>query len=137
MWATGVTVIWGLAATLFIGWIDTGKTYRGMLASMETALPSTYRCMASRDLGEPQRALLHYFTGIVTHRDEVPERRRDCDLMLVQGTPQQEDPPAGDWIKIWEGNRPGDRSERYRLYRRLASAPKPVLRSLPPGTNPR
>jgi 4-amino-4-deoxy-L-arabinose transferase-like glycosyltransferase len=136
VWAVGVTVLWALAATLFIGWIDTGKTYRGVFASMETALPPTYRCMASRDLGEPQRALLHYFADIVTHREEVPDRRRDCDLMLVQGTPQEEVAPEGEWIKIWEGSRPGDRSERYRLYRRLAAAQPPRTERAPPAKPP-
>ena len=48
----------------------------------------------------------------------VPSRRRDCDLLLVQGTPQDAKVPAGDWTKIWEGQRPGDKVERYRLYRR-------------------
>lgn len=120
-WAAGVTVTWALAATLFIGWVDTGKSYRGMIADMTTALPADYRCMSSRDLREPQRAMLHYFAGIVTYREEVPERRRECDLMLVQGTPREEAAPGGDWIKIWEGNRPGDKAERFRLYRRLAA----------------
>ena len=65
--------------------------------------------------------MLHYFGGIITFRQEVPERRRDCDLMLVQGVPREEAAPPGNWIKIWEGNRPGDKQERYRLYRRLAT----------------
>ena len=120
VWATGITVLWGLAATLFIGWVDTGKSYRSMIAGMGTALPSTYRCVSSRDLGTPQRAMLHYFAGIVTYRDESPERRRDCDLMLVQGVPQEERAPGGEWTKIWEGNRPGDKAERFRMYRRVA-----------------
>jgi hypothetical protein len=120
VWAAGVTVTWALLATLFIGWIDTGKSYRGMIASLQAALPATYRCMSSRDLAEPQRAMLHYFAGIVTFREESPARRRDCDLMLVQGAPQEDRPPAGNWRKIWEGNRPADKVERYRLYRRVA-----------------
>jgi hypothetical protein len=136
VWAAGVTVLWALAATLFIGWVDTGKTYRGVFASMETALPPTYGCMASRDLGEAQRALLHYFADIVTHREEAPDRRRDCDLMLVQGTPQDEVPPTGSWIKIWEGSRPGDRTERYRLYRRLTAIQPPGTKRAPPLTPP-
>ena len=90
VWGAGVTVTWALLATLFIGWIDTGKSYRGMIASLTAAMPAKYRCMSSRELGEPQRAMLHYFAGIVTYREEAPERRRDCDLMLVQGTPQEE-----------------------------------------------
>jgi 4-amino-4-deoxy-L-arabinose transferase-like glycosyltransferase len=126
VWAAGVTATWGLAATLFIGWVDTGKSYRGMIAAMTPALPATYRCVSSRDLGEAQRAMLHYFAGIVTYREEATERRRDCDLMLVQGIPQEEKPPPGNWIRIWEGNRPGDKAERYRLYRRVPEAARAV-----------
>ena len=126
VWAAGVTATWGLAATLFIGWVDTGKSYRGMIAAMTPALPATYRCVSSRDLGEAQRAMLHYFAGIVTYREEAAGRRRDCDLMLVQGIPQEEKPPPGNWIRIWEGNRPGDRAERYRLYRRVPEAARAV-----------
>jgi hypothetical protein len=118
VWAAGVTVTWAMLATLFIGWLDTGKSYRGMIRSLQAALPASYGCMSSRDLGEPQRAMVHYVAGIVTFRDEAPDRRRDCELMLVQGTVQEGRAPAGKWVKIWEGNRPGDKVERYRLYRR-------------------
>ena len=122
VWAAGVTATWGVAATLFIGWVDTGKSYRSMIASMTTALPASYRCLSSRALGEPQRAMLHYFAGILTYREESASMRRDCDLMLVQGVPQAERAPGEDWIRIWEGNRPGDDEERYRLYRRVGAA---------------
>jgi 4-amino-4-deoxy-L-arabinose transferase-like glycosyltransferase len=121
VWAAGVTVVWAMLATLFIGWIDTGKSYRGMVRGLEAALPASYGCMSSRRVGEPQRAMLHYFAGIVTFREESPARRRECDLMLVQGAPQAERAPPGSWTKIWEGGRPGDKVERYRLYRRGAS----------------
>jgi hypothetical protein len=123
VWAAGVTVILGLAGTLFVGWIDTGKTYRAVFTSLQTALPASYRCVASRDLGEPQRAMLHYFAGVVTYRQEATDRYRDCDLMLVQATAQDEHAPEGAWIKIWEGSRPGERVERFRLYRRLSAQP--------------
>jgi 4-amino-4-deoxy-L-arabinose transferase-like glycosyltransferase len=119
VWAAGVTVIWGLAGSLFIGWVDTGKSYRSVFTSLKTALPASYRCVSSRDLGEPQRAMVHYFAGVVTYREEAPGRHRDCDLTLVQGTTQEEHAPEGAWIKIWDGSRPGERTERFRLYRRL------------------
>ncbi|OGA47580.1 MAG: hypothetical protein A3F74_02125 [Betaproteobacteria bacterium RIFCSPLOWO2_12_FULL_62_58] len=117
-WAAGVTTIWALLAILFIGWIDTGKSYRSMVASLQQALPRKYDCLSSKNLTEPQRAMLHYFANIITYREEVKERRRSCDLMLVQGQSRFEVPPRGSWRKIWEGNRPGDKDERYRLYRR-------------------
>lgn len=117
-WAAGVTTIWALAAILFIGWIDTGKSYRSMVASLQQALPGKYDCLSSKNLSGPQRAMLHYFAGIITYREEVKERQRRCNLMLVQGHPRFEVPPRGAWHKIWEGNRPGDKDERYRLYKR-------------------
>ena len=124
-WAAGITVIWGLIAILFIGWLDAGKSYRSMIVSMKQAMPAQYRCVSSRNLGEPQRAMLHYIAGIITYREEVPDRHRDCGLMLVQGVPQEEDVPLGPWQKIWEGSRPGDdRDERFRLYQHTEAKPK-------------
>jgi len=119
-WAAGIATVWALLAILFVGWIDTGKSYRSMVASLQQALPAKYRCISSRELGESQRAMLHYYAGIVTHREEIKERRRNCDLLLVQGHPRIEAPPRGNWRKIWEGGRPGDKDERYRLYQRVA-----------------
>jgi hypothetical protein len=111
-----VTVLWALAAVLFVGWLDVGKSYRSMVTSLEAALPRHYRCIASTDVAEPQRAMLHYFANIVTRRVESGDDWKACDLMLVQGRPQSEERPAGAWRRIWEGNRPGDKAERYRLY---------------------
>lgn len=124
VWACGITAIWALLATLFIGWADTAKSYRGMMADMARALPANYSCMSSRDLGEAQRALLRYYTGIITYREEVPERRRDCELLLVQGKPLDESWLPEYWKQIWEGQRPGDKDERYRLYQRNLEMPK-------------
>lgn len=119
-WAAGVTVIWGLLNSLFLPWIDTGKSYRSVFVSMQQSMPAQYRCVASRNLAESQRAILHYVSHIVTHRQEVAARRRDCDLLLIQGVAREEISPSG-WRKIWEGARPGDKVERYRLYRRSHS----------------
>lgn len=123
VWACGITVIWALLATLFIGWADTAKSYRSVMTNMARALPKSYNCMSSRDLGEAQRALLHYYTGIITHREEVPERRRECELLLTQGKPLDESWLPQNWKQIWEGQRPGDKDERYRLYRRNLDKP--------------
>lgn len=118
VWAAGMTAAWALTAILFIGWVDNAKSYRSMIAGMTAAMPKQYRCVSSRELGEPQRALLHYFAGIITEREEGIARSPNCDLLLVQSKPQEELAPRGPWKKIWEGNRPGDKDERYRLYQR-------------------
>ena len=102
-----------------IGWLDAGKSYRAMITDMQKSLPARYDCIASQALGEPQRAMLHYYANVVSHRDEIASRSRDCDLLLVQGVVRDETPPAGRWKKLWESSRPGDKVERYRLYQRI------------------
>ena len=117
-WAIGLTAAWGVAASLFIGWVDAGKTYRPVVAAIAGRVPSDARCVASVDLGEPQRAMLHYFGGIRTHRVEVDARALGaCDYLLVQyrNGLSLATPPA-DWQTIWEGTRAHDQVERFYLY---------------------
>ncbi|HSQ03358.1 MAG TPA: hypothetical protein VLN59_04955, partial [Burkholderiales bacterium] len=116
IWATGVTVIWALLAILFIAWIDVGKSYRSVMVAVRSAMPAQYHCMNSRGLGEPQRAMLEYYTGVISQRLET-ESRRDCDLLLIQSRPGEEHAQRG-WKKIWDGGRPGDKAEHYYLYHR-------------------
>jgi len=115
-WAAGMTLAWGLLVALWLPWVDYGKSYRGMSAALAPHL-NTKACVASRSLGEPQRASLHYFIGLVTQRAEVNPVA--CPLLLVQGSVSDDTGnPGGGWDLEWQGNRPGDRVERYRLYRR-------------------
>ena len=117
-WAAGVTLFWLLAITLWIPWVDYGKTYRPLAASLARALPANHGCIAGASLADAQRASLDYFAGIIT----VPARSKAgqrCNWLLTQGTARgDENAPGSGWRKTWEGNRPGDRSEKIRLYRR-------------------
>jgi 4-amino-4-deoxy-L-arabinose transferase-like glycosyltransferase len=116
-WTAGVTLVWGLATTLWLEWIDYGKTYRPVAQSMRKALPPNVRCVESRGLGETQRAAFHYHADLVTRRAEV-HGATDCPYLLVQSNIRdQASDPGGSWRRVWEGGRPRDR-ERYRLYRR-------------------
>jgi len=115
-WAAGITLVWVLAMTLWLPWLDSGKSYRNMVASLQQSMPKHYRCVGYDYLGEGQRAMLHYFGGIITRAD----RKERCDLRLIQGDRLSK--PLLDetrWKKIWEGSRKGDKGEHYRLYRRI------------------
>ncbi len=117
-WAAGITLIWVLAMTLWLPWLDSGKSYRNMIASLKQAMPEKYNCIArNTTLGEGQRAMLQYFGGIVTRRD--PDRI--CELRLIQGTrisrPLMDE---SQYRKIWEGSRKADKDEQYRLYQHVA-----------------
>ena len=120
LWACGITVTWGLVAILFVNWLDVGKSYRSMVVDMKAAMPRKFNCVGSRNLGEAQRAMLQYVGGIQTEREELLESRRDCTLLITQGTIDEERRISGAWRTIWEGSRPGDTVERYRLYQRDA-----------------
>jgi len=122
VWCAGITTTWALMATLFIGWADNVKCYRSMFVSMQRALPDKYDCISSRGLGDSQRAMLHYVANIVTYREEVPARRRACEFLLIQGRPGDDVALSAPWQRIWEGVRPGDKDERYWLYRRAAKS---------------
>jgi 4-amino-4-deoxy-L-arabinose transferase-like glycosyltransferase len=116
VWAAGITLLWGMANSLFLAYVDTGKSYRSMIASLTQALPKSYDCIGSRALGEPQRAMLHYYAGIITQREESLGRSPSCSLILSQG--QRNKPPdiPQGWYQRWEGTRPGEDDEYFWLY---------------------
>jgi hypothetical protein len=125
-WAVAAALCWCLIATLWTPYLNSGKSYRTMALSLARELPET-GCVASLHLGEPQRALLEYFGHIKTVRLEL-EPDAPCPALLVQGFRDGGAPaPAPDWTPIWEGARPGDSRELYRLYRRN-SAPSQIVR---------
>jgi len=115
-WAAGITLMWTLVIALWLPWVDYGKSYRSVAVALKQALPAKHQCILERRVGAAQRASLNYFAGIKTVHAEA-RGAAACDLLLEQGSEKGGPAPAG-WQKIWEGNRPGDRGERLRLYRR-------------------
>jgi 4-amino-4-deoxy-L-arabinose transferase-like glycosyltransferase len=115
-WSAGVTLLWILTMTLWLPWLDTGKSYRHMVDDLKENLPEKYNCIADVRIGDSQRAMLQYF-GDINPRQKAT---RVCDLLLVQGNRIAK--PIEDeigWEKIWEGGRKGDQNERFRLYQRV------------------
>jgi 4-amino-4-deoxy-L-arabinose transferase-like glycosyltransferase len=113
-WAAGITLVWILSMTLWLPWLDSGKSYRNMVFDLKHAMPVTYTCIRRENLGDGQRAMLHYFGDIYTQKD----LKQRCDLRLIQGQKLSKHLDATRWEKIWEGSRMDDKSEQYRLYRR-------------------
>lgn len=109
-WLAGLTLVWGLAMTLWLPWLDHAKSYRGVIADMQRARPAI-GCVTPRDLTEPQRAMFDYFAGITA-------TKAPCPLVLVH-TPNAKPPALGDeWQLRWHGTRPGDSKEYFWLYER-------------------
>ncbi|GAB5604482.1 ArnT family glycosyltransferase [Sideroxyarcus sp. TK5] len=114
-WASGVTLLWILTMTLWLPWLDNGKSYRYMIEDLNTNLPKQYNCIGGLRIGQSEQAMLEYFGDI--HLDYSP---RKCDLLLVQGGAVAKPIEAEiGWEKLWEGGRQGNPQERFRLYQRL------------------
>lgn len=117
-WTLGFTTLWLLANCLLLPWFDYGKTYRPVAQAIAQTLPANHGCLAERNLSDTQLASLAYFVGIEPVAESSPAAR-DCDWLLVVGNTRRAlAAPSGEWSKVWEGSRPGDRKEKFRLYRR-------------------
>lgn len=117
-WAAGMTAFWTLLMLLWMPWIDYGKSYRAVAVSLKNALPAGHGCIGGANLGAAQRASLDYFAGIRTLAAGTPAGAR-CRLLLMHETGRKPDPdPGAGWHKLWEGRRPGDRYELFRLFAR-------------------
>jgi len=120
-WAAGMTLLWGLYSTIWLPYLDSRRSYRSMVETAASHLPAQ-GCVGSRYLGEPQRALFHYFGNVTTVRAETNANAEDCSALLVQFGRQEGAPPAmPGWQVQWEGRRRGDDTERYVIYVKDAS----------------
>lgn len=113
-WSGGVAVVWALALAMFVEYADLGKSYRAVADGL-AATARDARCVMARDVSTSQQGLLHYLSGIpiqAWHADA------GCDMLLVQGQRDAIREPGDGWQQAWEGSRPGERREIFRLYRR-------------------
>ena len=116
-WAAGIVLLWGSFAMLWMPWADYQKSYRSVALQLRSKIPVGADCIAHRGLGVSQAAALDYHGGIRARPFDIV-RPNACPLLLVQGNPQHEfDGPGAGWVKLADVGRPGDRAERYRLYR--------------------
>ncbi len=69
-WAAGMTLLWALYSTIWLPYLDSRRSYRGVAESVRAVLPRE-GCVASRNLGDAQRALFQYFANLVTVRAET------------------------------------------------------------------
>jgi len=120
-WAASVVLPWTLIMTIWLPYLDYRNSYRGVVAQIKSRLPAHVTCLANRRLGEPQRAMLDYFGGLITDRDSTPTGAR-CPVLLVQSlhTPE-EIARGGPWRLLWSGARPGDNKEHFWLLLRADS----------------
>lgn len=119
----GVILCWLLLMTLWLPWGNYIKSYAGVAQQIDAVLPKAKRCVAT-DIGAPQRASFAYFGDIPF----AQFGEQNCDYLLLQdhrrsnSTAQIITRNAEQWKLMWQGRRPSDRNERFRLYRRIYKA---------------
>ena len=118
----GVILCWSLLMTLWLPWGNYMRSYAGVARQIAQSLPSTQSCVDS-NVGPAQRASFAYFGHIPFARNDDTH----CDFLLMQDNNRgKEDAKVirhfnHQWKLLWEGRRPSDRDERYRLYQRIKS----------------
>jgi 4-amino-4-deoxy-L-arabinose transferase-like glycosyltransferase len=114
-WTAGITLMWGLLATIWLPWLNHGKSHALPFSQLKQHLPASYNCVASAGLSPAHRALLHYYAGVQTQQVE-DFQGIECTLFILQWDPREpDDRPGPGWTTLWEGGRPGDKKERFRL----------------------
>jgi 4-amino-4-deoxy-L-arabinose transferase-like glycosyltransferase len=122
----GLILLWVLITTLFMPVLNYGKSYAIVARQIATKLPADAGCIDS-NVGPAQRASFAYF-------GQLPfasvDGRGKCELLLLQDSVRRKDDKeiaaalrGKQWALLWEGRRPSDRDERFRLYRRVSPAP--------------
>jgi 4-amino-4-deoxy-L-arabinose transferase-like glycosyltransferase len=116
----GVILCWLLLMTLWLPWGNYIKSYAGVARQIELKLPPLHRCVDS-NVGAAQRASFAYFAHIpFAQFNDAP-----CDFYLLQDSIHNKEDtkhlklPSDQWQLLWEGRRPSDRDERFRLYQRM------------------
>lgn len=117
-WLGGLTTLWLLLMTLWLPWIEYGKSYRAVGFAVKAALPLRPGCVIGRNLPDSSRALIDYFAGIPVQQENVAGNER-CNWMLVlRNASQGRNLDLAGWEIATETRRPSERSERFILYRR-------------------
>jgi 4-amino-4-deoxy-L-arabinose transferase-like glycosyltransferase len=119
----GLILFWVLLMTLLLPQINYGKSYRSVAQQIAANLPPGGGCIAT-NVGPAQRASFAYFGGLTFAGVGVAPS--GCGLLLLQDSINLKDDReieqafrGKQWEPLWEGRRPFDRDERFRLYRRV------------------
>jgi 4-amino-4-deoxy-L-arabinose transferase-like glycosyltransferase len=109
-WTAGMIFGWGLCMTIWLPWLDAGSGYRDMFISMKQKIPAQCSYILAQGLGESERAMLEYYTGVLPRMISQNEKDLgDCDILLVQSGGDLQDPPKGvEWEFLWEQWRPNE-----------------------------
>jgi 4-amino-4-deoxy-L-arabinose transferase-like glycosyltransferase len=119
MWFAGLTLMWGTLNLLLLPWVNDARSYRATFTAMDRKVPTNAECVLTDGLGESERAMLDYYTGLRQFIATSAQERSTCRALLVMDHTGDRIPAPGmPWREVWQGGRPDDHYERFRLFAR-------------------
>jgi len=116
-WAAGITLLWVLLNLLGLPAVDHVRSYRAPVSTIAVEINRQPSCIIGINIGEPQRAMFDYFANIRFVKPTNIDTNQ-CQWMVIQGTKNNAPDVGASWQLNWEGARPAERLEQFRLYRR-------------------
>jgi hypothetical protein len=108
-----MTFIWVLLMALFQAPLDQRLSYVSVADELVQRVPPG-ACVQTHQVRSQQRLLLAYHSGLLFAPADV-----GCNWLLVETRRREAEPYLPpEWVKQWDGARPGDRSDRFHLYAR-------------------
>ena len=116
-WAAGITLVWVLANLLGQPAVNHVLSHRTVTTTIASLIPANAICVASFGLGDSERASFDTFAQL-RFVPQFSEKYSTCNWLLTQGSREHAPVVDAAWQMVWEGARPRDKDERFRLYRR-------------------
>lgn len=116
----GGILCWLLLMTLWLPAFNYARSYATVATEIAERLPAMPHCVDA-DVGADQMASFAYFGNIQFAQFEGAR----CDYLLLQENSRNREEAArirnatDQWQLMWEGRRPSDKDEHFRLYKRL------------------
>lgn len=121
-WVCSLTVTWATALALFLPQADWRTGFREVFTELAAQVPPATHCVSSRGLGESERGMLHYYSGLLTRRMEHdPVTASTCPVLIEQvrlanaSDASGQDPACPGMRPHWQGARPDDRQLLFRI----------------------
>jgi 4-amino-4-deoxy-L-arabinose transferase-like glycosyltransferase len=110
--ASGIVLVWVLLMTLWLPSLNYARSYAETARALKTKLPANTSCIATAQLGAAQRASFAFYGGLKFGSGT------ECQFLLMQDNPSPKTALAAPLHAklLWEGRRPSDKDERFRLF---------------------